>query len=170
MNLCGCNHGYHETRLIHRVRVQRGRRPSVIGVCGCRIRCRRRGVGLSGRSGLGIAPVAAKRPPLTIYQLNTRPAGGADIVICRGPQRDAYRNRMAAENKAPGACVATRAFANLFLSHFSVARKKWGRPRTPIRAVDAFHPPLAEGGGQKSAFNRFRLRHGAEGINKKWKV
>lgn len=50
------NHGDQKARKILRVRVQRDRRPSVIGVCARRIRCRLRGVWYSGRIGLGIAP------------------------------------------------------------------------------------------------------------------
>ena len=56
------NRGDYQTRTILRVRVQRDRRPSAIGVCDGRIRCRRRDVWfLSGRSGLGIAPVGGDR-------------------------------------------------------------------------------------------------------------
>ena len=50
------NHGDHKTRKILRVRVQRGRRPSVVCVVDRRIGCRSRGVWYSGRIGLGIAP------------------------------------------------------------------------------------------------------------------
>lgn len=50
------NHGDRKTRTILRVRVQRGRRPSVVSVVDGRIGCRRRGVRNAGRIGLGIAP------------------------------------------------------------------------------------------------------------------
>lgn len=50
------NHGDHKTRKILRVRVQRDRRHIVVSAVDGRIGCRRRGVCMSGRIGLEIAP------------------------------------------------------------------------------------------------------------------
>lgn len=158
------NRGDYQTRTILRVRVQRDRRPSAIGVCDGRIRCRCRDVWfLSGRSGLGIAPVGGDRAGhSSIYQPNTRRTGIVEIVNRRGTTRQTCGECMAAVNCASKAGTS------------QVGRRRRENRSEVLRIANhtAFgtrFPPLSvcRGGGQKSAIFQFRPRHGAEGINTK---
>ena len=165
MSVFGINHGDQKTRSIRRVRVRRDRRPSVVCAAATDSLPYSRRLIVTGCNGLGIAPVAAIRPPLNICQPNTRRAGSADIVNRRGSQRCAQRNRMAAVKKRELRRRPWRRF-----SRRSAARKYVGSPQSRvIRTITIPTPPpsVCRGGGQKSAILQFRPRHGAEGIKTK---
>jgi hypothetical protein len=164
----GLNHGDQKTRSIRRVRVRRDRRPSVVCACDARIRCRRRGDWQRrGATVWESHQVAATRPPLNIFQPNTRRAGSADIVNRRGSQCRARHNRMAMVKSARlvGALVSG-------LVDVLRARKYVGSPHRRVKLADQkfngdFQLSVGRGGGKKSAILQFRPRHGVEGINTK---
>lgn len=151
MKIFGINHGDQKTRSIRRVRVRRDRRPSV--VCGAAtdsLPSSRRLI-VTGCNGLGIAPVAAIRPPLNICQPNTRRAGSADIVNRRGSQRCAQRNRMAAVKKRELRRRPWRRFGRR-----SAARKYVGSPQSRVIRTITIPTPLpsvCRGGGAKIGYS-----------------
>ena len=179
MTFVGHNHADCKMRSIRRVRVQRGRRPCVVGVCGWRIRCRRRDVSFGGRSGLGIAPARGDRSGhFSAYQPNTRRTGVVEIVNRRGPQRGAHRNRMATVKSASAQFVGALPLGSRALRHtgcsFVIVLRRGNtmedlvcRENRVLRASDKFPPLRWPGGGAKTGYFQFRSRHGAEGINTK---
>lgn len=152
----GLNHGDQKTRLFRRVRVRRDRRPSVVCACDARIRCRRRGVWQ--RRGATVWEshlVAATRPPLNIFQPNTRRAGSADIVNRRGSQCCARHNRMAAVKCARPVGALGSSLVDVLL-----ARKYVGSPIRRVKLADCkfnggYHFPFAEGGAKNRLFFNF---------------
>ena len=158
------NRGDYKMRRTRRVRVQRDRRPSAIGVCGGTdtLPSSRRWI-LSGCSGLGIAPVGGDRAGhSSIYQPNTRRTGIVEIVNRRGTTRQTCGECTAAVNCASK--VGTS----------QVGRRRRGNRSEVLRIANhtafgtRFRPlSVCRGGGQKSAILQFRPRHYAEGINTK---
>jgi hypothetical protein len=150
----GLNHGDQKTRSIRRVRVRRDRRPSVVCACDARIRCRRRGDWQRrGATVWESHQVAATRPPLNIFQPNTRLAGSADIVNRRGSQCCARHNRMAMVKCARlvGALVSG-------LVDVLRARKYVGSPHRRVKLADRkfngdFQLSVGRGGGQKIGYS-----------------
>lgn len=174
MNFLTGNHGDIEARSIRRARVQRGRRPSVIGARDRRIRCRRRGVFLSRaqRPGNCTGRRREGRPDLILpseHEVRIE----RNIVNRRGPQRAIDRNRMATVKSAERVGVAApnigHAGRYLVSSLVQGAKIQWkssvaGKTKLGVRRSSTLRLPR---GGQKSAILQFRPRHGAEGINTK---
>lgn len=94
------SHGKTETRMVLRVRVQRGRRPAVAGVIDPNWRLVG-GVYLSGCIGLGIAPAGGDRAGHTSISSRTRGVPGKDETESRrGPARRTRLDWMAATKSA----------------------------------------------------------------------
>lgn len=164
------NHGDYKARQIRRARVQRGRRPSVVGACDGRIRCRRRGVFLLGRSGLGIASAGGERAGHYLYSAcrpNTGLPGYGEIVNRRGITRQTCRDYMAAVKceatqslgalpRRTGTCVAWDAVLSLFLRREKTMEDLTSPGKTRLSGVRrSIHPPFAGGGGKNRLFCDF---------------
>ena len=163
------SHGKTETRMVLRVRVQRGRRPAVAGVIDPNWRSGG-DIYLSGCIGLGIAPAGGDRAGHTSASSRTRGVPGKDEIESRcGPTRRTRLDWMAATKSAE--CDAWHCKPGGRFGRRSAARKYVGSPhrrvKLAIRKSDGVPPSVCRGGGQKSAVLQFRPRHGAEGINTK---